>query len=93
MCREPVDHVVLYYADWCPYCVKMKPYWAHAKLFAEKNNASFDMSEHNVDVPHTEELVRGIPTIVIYYKNGTKSRYNYTLKSKADAESFIWSIM
>ncbi len=67
--------VVLYYADWCPHCISMKPEW---EMFADKyssdnkiNVAELESQFLDMVGPQHKENVQGFPTIVSLNK-GTK---------------------
>jgi thiol-disulfide isomerase/thioredoxin len=67
-------NAVLFYANWCPHCVKIKGEWENfGKLAGFTNVCSFNSEVQKAhllkikeDMP---ELVKGFPTI-IYYLNG-----------------------
>jgi thiol-disulfide isomerase/thioredoxin len=81
--------LVLFYANWCGHCTKIKPLWTEA---AEKaNNDSKRMLMVNVgeDDPAQKELIKkykidGFPTILVF-QDGKPQPYNGT----RDVDSFL----
>jgi thiol-disulfide isomerase/thioredoxin len=63
--KKPV--LVLFYADWCGYCVRFMPVY---QAISEKYNDTFDFSKVNVEDKKYEKVVRtigltGFPTVFI----------------------------
>ncbi len=72
--------VILFFADWCPHCVKAKPEWEHAKAELEGKRINgrtvvfveYDCSSEDSDsvAKRQEYGVEGFPTIKLD-RNGT----------------------
>lgn len=63
--KKPV--LVLFYADWCGYCVRFMPIY---QIISEKYNETFDFSKVNVEDKKYEKVVKeigitGFPTVYI----------------------------
>jgi thioredoxin-like negative regulator of GroEL len=71
--------VILYYADWCPHCVAMKPEW---KLFADKYSSSnkinvAELESQFLDMvgPQHKANVQGFPTIISLNKGSKVANF------------------
>lgn len=63
--------IVLYYADWCPHCVMMKPAWNNFIKDCKSNNVNINIAEvESQHIPNikTSGDAEGFPTIK-YYNN------------------------
>ena len=64
---------VMYYADWCPHCVKAKPEMKELKKMLKKNNNKVNNKQVNVVLVDAEKEkdkakeanVQGFPTIIL----------------------------
>jgi thiol-disulfide isomerase/thioredoxin len=71
--------VILYYADWCPHCVSMKPEW---KMFADKyssdnkiNVAELESQFLDMVGPEHKSNVEGFPTIISLNKGSKVANF------------------
>lgn len=71
--------VVLYYADWCPHCISMKPEW---KMFADKyssdnkiNVAELESQFLDMVGPQHKANVEGFPTIISLNKGSKVANF------------------
>jgi thiol-disulfide isomerase/thioredoxin len=70
--------IVLYYANWCPHCVNMKPEWDRFKQKCKSDPKYKHLKIAEVESEHISNTnaaneVQGFPTIKFYKKNTTKS--------------------
>ena len=75
---EPV--MVLFYADWCGHCTKLKPDWDKACEKANKDKKRmFKIDVGGEDKEHKELMkkydIQGFPTIIIF-QNGSHDHYD-----------------
>ena len=71
--------MVLYYADWCPHCVSMKPSWDSFKKQCESNPKYKHLKVAEVESSHIHNTLavneaEGFPTIKFYKANKTNSK-------------------
>lgn len=71
--------VILYYADWCPHCISMKPEW---KMFADKyssdnkiNVAELESQFLDMVGPQHKSNVEGFPTIISLNKGSKVANF------------------
>ena len=81
--------LILYYADWCGHCKRLKP--SYNELIELSNNGKLDVSIASVNADDNDGLmermrgmgnkaeydVRGFPTIVSYHNGKYYSTYSY----------------
>jgi thiol-disulfide isomerase/thioredoxin len=68
--------IVLYYANWCPHCVNMKPEWDAFKTKCESDPKYSHLKVAEVESEHISNTnaateAEGFPTIKFYKKNNT----------------------
>jgi protein disulfide-isomerase-like protein len=80
--------LVLFYADWCGHCKKVKPEWEKAASDAKGKGNMIKINCGDKDEKSSELMskynVEGFPTIIIF-DNGTPTEYNGGRK----AEDFL----
>ena len=70
--------VVLYYADWCPHCVRFKPVWSFVKSRMESDKVHFtevDCTDADNEIRTPQgTTVPGFPSVYMY-RNGREHSY------------------
>ncbi len=84
---------ILFYAPWCPWCVKVKDDWMQfGKKATFLNVSAFDCEKHGdhyqkikTDLPH---LVKGFPSMVVF-KDGEATEAIGTGENSRSVQNFI----
>ena len=85
--------LILYWADWCGICNKIKPNWENAKSIIEKDYPEIEIIEINCNDPKIDKCfmykngnktnLDGVPTILIR-KNNLDIEYSKNNEFKGD---------
>lgn len=70
--------IVLYYANWCPHCINMKPAWNNFKSRCKSDDKYKHLNIAEVESEHIDNTngvnePQGFPTIKFYKKNTSSS--------------------
>lgn len=84
--------MVLFYADWCGHCTKLKPTWEQASKQANTDTTRMIKIDVGGKSPEHKELMKkyqidGFPTILVF-QNGTPAPY----KGERSVDSFLQTI-
>lgn len=84
--------MVLFYADWCGHCTKLKPTWEQASKQANTDTTRMIKIDVGGKTPEHKELMKkyqidGFPTILVF-QNGTPAPY----KGERTVDSFLQNI-
>ena len=87
--RSSEPTMVLFYADWCGYCTKLKPVWEEAATQANTDtNRMIKIDVGGKDPEHKDLMkkyqIEGFPTILVF-QNGTPVTY----KGDRSVDSFL----
>lgn len=64
---------VLYYAEWCPYCIAMQPAWKSLHSIVPKNVILSEIEAANVT---PDMKIKSYPTMVLFTNRRKKLEYN-----------------
>ena len=81
-------NITLYYADWCPHCLNIKPYW---DKFYNKNKNIYNILSVNCSNNCPNPNIIGYPTILFEY-NKNISEIPIDINSYIDIENYIKNI-
>jgi thiol-disulfide isomerase/thioredoxin len=75
----PQPTLILYYAEFCPHCIAMKPEWARAKQTLEtlKDLKVMEVEFHDQKyLPKTLPIVNGFPTLEVIQQGRVVREYD-----------------
>jgi thiol-disulfide isomerase/thioredoxin len=86
--KEKKPNVVLYYANWCNHCKKLKPIW-NKYYENNKNNTNYDIKAIDCSETCPNPDVKGYPTILISNNKGDVFDFSDDIKNDKDIEKFV----
>ena len=90
--QSPEPTMVLFYADWCGHCTKLKPVWEEAATKANADTTRMIKIDVGGKNPEHKEVMKkyqidGFPTILVF-ENGTPTPY----KGDRSVDSFLQTV-
>jgi thioredoxin 1 len=90
------DSVVLFYADWCPYCTKFKPVFEDLTKVNKNKIVAGGVKLNDDDNPIWDKFnINSVPTVIAFSKNSIKGRRDARMGvglTKEDLQSLLAEI-
>ncbi len=84
---KTTDHVIaLFYASWCPFCVRFLPIF---KKHAEGNGQSFALVQDDQETIADQYSVKGYPTVLFFEKGVISKRLDGVLGVGLDEKQLV----